>query len=122
MKNEVRNIELKIAKEKEIVRLMIFKYCKGHKHGRSPCANCSELLAYVENKVEKCPFKESKTYCSNCEICCYKPSMRTRIKAVMRYSGPRMFFSHPILTLDHVYQGLKHRFCKKQTTLRTGRR
>jgi hypothetical protein len=35
-------------------------------------------------------------------IHCYKPAMREKIKNVMRYSGPRVTFRHPILALFHV--------------------
>jgi len=32
---------------------------------------------------------------------CFKPVMRDKIKAVMRYSGPRMLRTHPILAMNH---------------------
>lgn len=104
-----RNINIKIEKEKEIVRLMIIKYCKGHKHLDPPCEDCNELIEYVEEKVDLCPFMETKTYCSNCKLHCYNLEKRGKIKETMRYSGPRMIFSNPIITIDHLYQGIKHR-------------
>ena len=30
--------------------------------------------------------------------------MRAKIKQVMRYSGPRMIFSHPIIAMKHVIE------------------
>lgn len=45
---------------------------------------------------------ETKTFCSNCKVHCYRPEMREKIRVVMRYSGPRMLFCHPILALRHV--------------------
>jgi hypothetical protein len=33
--------------------------------------------------------------------------MREKIRVVMRYSGPRMMFSHPILAIKHVMDGKK---------------
>lgn len=104
-----RKIGLKVEKEKKIVKLMIIKYCKGHKHLGLPCKDCNQLIEYVEERTELCPFIETKTYCSNCKVHCYKPDMRAKIKVVMRYSGPRMIFSHPIITIDHVYQEAKHK-------------
>lgn len=110
MKNKIdKNIDIKIEKEKKIVKLMIMRYCKGQKHSGRPCGDCGELIQYVEDKLDLCPFMETKTYCSNCKVHCYKASMRMKIKEVMRYSGPRMIFSHPIITIDHVYQGLKQK-------------
>lgn len=44
----------------------------------------------------KCPFMETKIFCSNCRVHCYKLKMRERIRVVMRFSRPRMFFHHPI--------------------------
>ena len=32
-----------------------------------------------------------------------KPEMREKIRQVMRYSGPRMIFHHPIAALRHLY-------------------
>lgn len=104
-----QKIDIKIEKEKEIVKLMIMIYCKGHKHSGTPCRSCSDLIEYVDQRIERCPFMETKTYCNNCKIHCYESDMRTEIKKVMRYSGPRMIFSHPIMVIDHVYQGIKHK-------------
>ena len=33
--------------------------------------------------------------------------MRTRIKEVMRYAGPRMLFRHPVLALLHHWDSLR---------------
>lgn len=111
--NSKNKLKKKIEKEKKIVKLMILKYCKGHKHLNSPCEDCSALISYVENRIDNCPFMETKTYCSNCTIGCYKEDMRGKIKKVMKYSGPRMIFSHPITTIDHVFQEIKHKLKKK---------
>lgn len=48
------------------------------------------------------PFMETKTFCSNCKVHCYKPEMREKIREVMRYSGPRMIFHHPAAAIRHV--------------------
>ena len=88
---------------------MIRMYCAGH-HGGSEgmlCAECSELLAYAEVRLEKCPFGADKGPCSKCEVHCYKPDMRRRVQAVMRYAGPRMLTKHPVMGLRHVIKGLK---------------
>jgi hypothetical protein len=33
--------------------------------------------------------------------------MRRRIRAVMRYAGPRILFRHPMLALRHMLDGLQ---------------
>jgi len=94
--------------ELDTVGKMIELYCRGH-HGSkdSLCAECGGLLAYVKGRLEKCPFKENKPWCSKCTVHCYKPDMKEKIKAVMRYSGPRMIWRHPILTGKHYLSGFK---------------
>ena len=47
---------------------------------------------------------ENKTFCSNCKVHCYKPDMREQIRRVMRYSGPRMIKTHPILAIRHLIE------------------
>ena len=39
--------------------------------------------------------ERAKTPCAKCPTRCFQPIMRTRIKAVMRYAGPRMLFATP---------------------------
>lgn len=111
-KNSNKEIDLKREKEQKTIEFMILKYCKGHKHNKLPCDSCNELIQYTKIRIEKCPFMETKSYCSNCEVNCYSKEMRNRIKEVMRYSGPRMVFFNPIMSLNHLYQGIKYKLRK----------
>jgi hypothetical protein len=87
---------------------MIEIYCRGiHGSGRELCAECGELLSYAEKRLEKCPYGEGKPPCNKCPIHCYQPNKREQVRAVMRYSGPRMTFRHPVLALFHWIDGLK---------------
>ena len=96
-------IETKRQREKEMVSQMIRIYCKKKHHTKGGlCAECSELAAYAGQRSDKCPFMETKTFCSNCRVHCYKPVMRERIREVMRFSGPRMIFYHPAAAIRHV--------------------
>jgi hypothetical protein len=112
----------KWEKEKRLIPVMIKKYCRGtHKLKRKAhsiphggvCEECKALTEYALFRLEKCPFKVNKQFCSFCKIHCYKPEYREEIKKVMKYSGPRMLFSHPIFALSHVAQMIK--FKKQQT-------
>ena len=47
---------------------------------------------------------DKKTFCVNCRVHCYKPDMREKIRAVMRFSGPRMIFYHPVAAIRHVVE------------------
>jgi predicted amidophosphoribosyltransferase len=92
----------KMEEEIKTVGLMINFYCRGHYGSREGlCPECRELLDYVKQRLEKCPLKERKPRCSKCSVHCYKPEMRDKIKTVMRYSGPRMLYRHPLLAAKH---------------------
>jgi hypothetical protein len=98
---EVNQGHPRIARENKTVAVMIDLYCRNQHSSGGLCAECSELLAYANERLEECPFQEGKTTCAKCPVHCFKPAMRDGIKAVMRYSGPRMLRSHPILAMRH---------------------
>ena len=93
-------------KEMEILELMIKKYCRcNHGSARGElCGECRKLLEYAWFRREKCPHGDNKPFCSNCPIHCYKPDMREKIRLVMRYSGPRMIFGHPVTAMRHLIE------------------
>ncbi|MGO4947482.1 nitrous oxide-stimulated promoter family protein [Blautia sp. Sow4_E7] len=103
-------IEKKREREKQMVSQMIALYCKKQHHSRSGlCKECAALDAYARMRSEKCPFMETKTFCSNCKVHCYKPEMREKIREVMRFSGPRMLFHHPVAAIRHVAETKKEK-------------
>lgn len=99
-------VAAKRAREQEVVSQMIAIRCHGL-HGTSNghlCKECAELEAYARARSERCPFMETKTFCSNCPVHCYRPEMRERIREVMRYSGPRMLLHRPVMACRHVWE------------------
>ena len=99
----------KREREKETVSLMISIYCR-KKHGfKELCPDCDALDAYARARSDSCPFMETKTFCSNCKVHCYKPAMREKIREVMRFSGPRMIFHHPVMAIRHVIESKKEK-------------
>ena len=98
-------------KEKQLIPVMIEQYCHGkHKtKGGEVCEECRALTEYALFRLEKCPFKVNKKFCSFCKIHCYKPDMRAKIKDVMKWSGPRMLFSHPVFAISHVVQMIRYK-------------
>lgn len=103
MKRKNTDINRKREQEKEMVTQMIQLYCRGNHHtGNIMCSECQKLAEYASMRSDKCPFMETKTFCSNCKVHCYKPDMRDKIKAVMRYSGPRMILHHPVAAVRHL--------------------
>ena len=99
-----RDPEKKRAREQRVVEEMITLYCRAHHHRGTRCAQCEELAEYARMRTAKCPFMETKTFCANCRVHCYKPAMREKIRAVMRFSGPRMLFHHPVAAVWHVIE------------------
>jgi hypothetical protein len=99
----------RMTRESRTIQAMIEIYCRAHHgdHGTRSglCSECGELLYYAELRLDKCPFQEHKTTCTNCPVHCYKPSVREKVKEIMRYSGPRMTFRHPVLALCHLLDG-----------------
>ena len=99
------NIAAKREQEKRIVSLMIRTYCRG-RHGtrQGLCPECQTLQEYALLRADRCPFIETKTFCSNCRVHCYRPDMREQIRQVMRFSGPRMLCCHPVMATRHVIE------------------
>ena len=102
----------KREREKTMVSDMIRVYCKGNhaaydKKNKCLCKECQALDDYARMRSDKCPFMETKTFCSNCKVHCYRPEMRERIRAVMVFSGPRMIFHHPLVTVRHMIENKK---------------
>lgn len=111
------NTEEKRAHEVDIMTKMIAIYCRGNRHaGRMQidqhdgsvqtaalCPDCRRLLDYAVSRVDGCPRMDVKSFCSVCPIHCYAADMRAQIRAVMRYSGPRMLLHHPLTTLRHMW-------------------
>ena len=102
-------------KEKNVISCMVAIYCQGHHNSRKElCENCLELMKYIDNRLDKCPFGNKKTFCSNCSLHCYNKEMMVKVKDVMRYSGPRMILYHPVVAFQHCYQSYKsHRKIKE---------
>ena len=96
--------------EKKVVNKMITLYCNS-KHNASGklCESCSKLKFYAFARLERCPFGDKKPTCGSCTIHCYKPEMKTQIKKVMRFSGPRMLLLSPIYTMRHFYKEYKRK-------------
>jgi len=100
-------MQSRIARELKTAEIMISLYCRTH-HSRGECADCQQLTSYVQQRLEKCPFQERKTTCAKCSVHCYNPKMREKIREVMRYSGPRMLYHHPVLALFHLIEGRRN--------------
>lgn len=82
---------------------MIEIYCRHKEGNKELCPKCIELIRYAEERLSMCPFGEKKTTCRQCTIHCYKPDMKSRIREVMKYSGPRMILYNPRAAIKHMF-------------------
>ena len=104
------DVQTKREREKNLVSQMIALYCKKKHHTRDGlCPECAALEAYARQRSEKCPFMETKTFCSNCPVHCYKADMREKIRKVMAFSGPWMLLYHPVTAIRHILETTKER-------------
>ncbi len=98
----------RMQREWRTLDAMIAITCRGNGHAgrtggrRALCPDCAELRAYAEQRLLRCPFGEEKPTCNNCQVHCYRPEMRQRVRAVMIFAGPRMLLRHPVLALLHL--------------------
>ena len=99
----------RIEREKKTIAQMIAIYCRQH-HGAGSgnlCPECAALLDYARARLDRCPKGNAKPSCRKCEIHCYSPANREKIRAVMRYTGPRMLFVHPVAAIRHLITEMK---------------
>ena len=105
----------RMQREKKTIAVMVEIFC-ADKHdtenGRL-CSDCRALLDYANQRLDKCPLGADKGPCAKCEIHCYKPEMRDRVRVVMAYAGPRMMKRHPLLAVKHLLDGRRDKNIKK---------
>jgi len=98
----------RLEREKKTIETMIKMYCKNfHKHDTGICQECSELFEYAEERLKYCRFGENKPPCEKCSIHCYRTEMREKVRKVMRYAGPRMIYTHPIMGFRHLFNKMR---------------
>lgn len=93
----------RIEREKRVVALMIRLYCRRCEGNAVLCEKCAELMEYACMRLARCPHGDGKPSCRRCKIHCYSQDMRERMRRVMRYSGPRMLWHHPLAAIIHMF-------------------
>ncbi len=104
-----KKIRSALEVERQTVQAMIALFCRKQHQitGNGLCSECLSLSDYVNKRLDNCPFGEEKPTCQKCTVHCYKSDQRELIRQVMRWSGPRMLWHHPLLTLHHFNRGKK---------------
>jgi hypothetical protein len=99
-----------VKKDSKVLEHFIQIYCdtkhikaiKSEKEGLTLCPECYETLVYSRLRRELCPL-DPKPACKNCEIHCYKPDQRQKIKDIMRHSGMHLIKRGRIDMLLHYF-------------------
>lgn len=102
--NESSILTAKECKDLKILALFTSVYCDAHHKERETsaldleetnlpgvqkyryCSECREFLLYALERRLRCPL-ESKPICKHCQVHCYRPGHREKVREVMRYSG-----------------------------------
>ena len=95
-----------LKQEQAVVEQMIRLYCRKREGNDLLCPSCRALLEYACCRLERCRFGKDKPTCRKCPVHCYRPEMKERIRAVMRWSGPRMLLYHPLTAVRHALREL----------------
>ncbi|OEU73518.1 MAG: hypothetical protein BA864_02590 [Desulfuromonadales bacterium C00003093] len=100
---KLAGLSRKERKDLKILTLFTSVYCVAH-HSlpRRPLANlpeslqplqryhccdeCRDFLLYAIDRRLRCPLPE-KPSCKHCQIHCYRPGHREKVREIMRYSG-----------------------------------
>ena len=114
MRNEpTSRDERRLQKDERTVVAMAQLYCRGHHASeahdeRGLCPACAEAVDYAAARTRACPNQHRGT-CDTCTIQCYRPAMRSAIRTIMAYSGPRILFHHPLMALRHLVKKAQNR-------------
>ncbi len=99
-----------VEKDIKVLEQFIQVYCdtkhneaeKSEKDGLNLCPECHETMDYSRTRRELCPL-DPKPACKNCEIHCYKPDQRQKIREIMRHSGMHLIKRGRIDMLFHYF-------------------
>ena len=91
----------RIEREKITIKQMIELYCRHKEKNATLCDECNRILNYACRKLDTCRYGNRKSTCKKCPVHCYLPAYRAKIRTIMRYSGPRMLFYHPLAVIRH---------------------
>lgn len=96
----------RLARELATIEAMVRMHCRD-RHGtrRGLCGACDTLMTYATRRLDRCVFGDAKPTCANCKVHCYNAAMREQVRTVMRHSGPRMIWRHPLLAIAHLRDG-----------------
>lgn len=101
----MKDIETKREREKKMISQMIALYCHRNHHTRgAPLSRVRGAERLRPRPLRALPVHGDEDLLRQLPRARYKPDMREKIRAVMRFSGPRMIFYHPVAAIRHVVE------------------
>lgn len=85
-----------------LFRHMMHRWRGTYKENMQLCEDCEDVWKFSKQRIDRCPYMEEKTFCSMCKTHCYG-RYREKVKAMMRFGGPRMLLISPIMVIKHLY-------------------
>lgn len=70
--------------------------------GIEVCDECTKMLTHGTAKRLICPM-EPKPYCKECDVHCYAPGYRERVREIMRYSGKKLILRGRVDLIYHYF-------------------
>ncbi len=89
----------KIRQEKKYISHMISLYCKWGTDQREVCSACEELIEYIHEQIDRCPYGSKKRLCRSCQSSCFSDDMKQRFDEAIEVSKLGMIVAHPFLML-----------------------
>ncbi len=99
----------RMRREFETMAAMVRIYCRSRHGVITPCQECQDFLDYAGARLERCRFGPDKPTCQSCPVHCYQKTRRDMARTIMRHSGPRMLWKHPVLAVRHWVDGWTRR-------------
>jgi hypothetical protein len=101
----------RIEREKTIISAMIALNCRLHHNTEVVlCEECKRLEEYAHKRLLKCTFGNRKPACKQCPVHCYAKAEREQMRELMKKTGPKMLFHHPVYALEHLWDNTRSRF------------
>jgi len=97
-------MKLRLEREHRTMTELFRIYCRDrHDAGQELCAGCTDLQHYAAERMAQCVLLHAKPTCATCKVRCFAPPQQMQMWAVLRHSGPQLFWRHPLLAFWHFF-------------------
>ncbi len=89
----------KINQEKEYISRMVTLHCKWGSGQNELCSPCEELIEYIYEQIDHCPYGSQKRLCRSCHTSCFSDDMKQRFNSARDNTKLRLILSNPFMML-----------------------